>query len=337
MSTDDGLRHRIPNTIESSSDAPSTSPISNDDDARQQPDRDEAMIETAVFHLQNTTDQPPLPDATLQVRQLRFHELMNEAFANFRTILSAFNQTLTAPVRLAFGRNTLQIGTAGNGTHGLEWGVAFEGNNWNEREVLDEFVNPNPSQIHNFRQRMFRTIFTKIVLIFVLTLPSRVRKMFEYSLLIAAIICLFTLTYLHVVFVRRPRNCLEAVPVNWTTDGILRLEIMPKADQLALYGQSLIALDHLSVKPTTQTSSIRSKETFVHEDFDRSNYSSVFERIGALSGNQQIDLHKTTFENNQTIDRQREKYSESDTQPSSGSRLGKLQRICDVLKGLKLF
>jgi hypothetical protein len=237
MSSDDGLRRR--NT--------------NHDDSNE-PDRDPLNLPSTP----NSTgpdelSAEPIESASqpiLRVRQMRMIELINEMFLHFRMLWVALNHSVGTRMRLAFGPNLIQIATVPNAVPGFEFGVAFEANPvWNEREVPEEFVNPNPSQIHNVRQRMFRTIFTKIVLLCVLTLPPRLRKVFEYSLLLSAFACLFTLTYLHVVFVRRPRNCLEHVPVNWTTDGILRLEVLSKAEQHVKYGDSLIALQHLSLKP----------------------------------------------------------------------------------------
>ena len=190
----------------------------------------------------------------------RFIDMLNENTLQWRTLLSTMMGFLSSRIRVVLSHTpglNVHITGSGNGPVPVFEANAAFSNDWTEREIPEELANPNPTQIHQVRQRLFRTIFTKIVLLFVITFPARVRKLFEYSLLTAAIFSLFMLTYLHVVFVRRPRNCLEGIQENWTTDGILRLEILSRAEQQFREAKERLTLEKdISFKFDIETTSM---------------------------------------------------------------------------------
>ena len=78
----------------------------------------------------------------------------------------------------------------------------------------------------NVRERLFHAIFIKAALTYARTFPRPVRRFIEFIVLLKAILALFVLAYIHIVFSRAPTNCLEHIRDDWPRDGILRVEIL---------------------------------------------------------------------------------------------------------------
>ena len=57
-------------------------------------------------------------------------------------------------------------------------------------------------------------------------LLATVRRLFETMILMKAVLCFFMLAYIHLVFARRPVECLGHIKESWPRDGILRVEVI---------------------------------------------------------------------------------------------------------------
>ncbi len=83
-----------------------------------------------------------------------------------------------------------------------------------------------PDPLMNVRDRLFHTLFYRLTLAYARACPRPVRRLLETLVLVKAVLCFFMLVYVHMVFSRRPVQCLEHVKDSWPRDGILRVEIM---------------------------------------------------------------------------------------------------------------
>lgn len=72
------------------------------------------------------------------------------------------------------------------------------------------------------------------------------RRFVELFVLLSAIGSFFTLTYVHMVFTQTPAMCLDRVRDTWPRDGVLRVEILPKA---MLTTSDLMAFDRVQPEP----------------------------------------------------------------------------------------
>ncbi|XP_013398553.1 membralin isoform X2 [Lingula anatina] len=98
------------------------------------------------------------------------------------------------------------------------------GNNNNNRPPQQQ---QNP--LFNVRDRLFHALFYRISLTYARAFPKSVRRMLETLVLVKALMVLFILAYIHVVFARAPMNCLQHIQKEWPRDGILRVEIIKNA------------------------------------------------------------------------------------------------------------
>uniref|UniRef100_A0AAV2KZA5 Membralin n=1 Tax=Knipowitschia caucasica TaxID=637954 RepID=A0AAV2KZA5_KNICA len=77
----------------------------------------------------------------------------------------------------------------------------------------------------NVRDRLFHALFFRLAVTYARLFPGSLRRVFEFCMLLKAIVVLFILAYIHIAFSRSPINCLEVVRERWPRDGILRVEI----------------------------------------------------------------------------------------------------------------
>jgi len=110
-----------------------------------------------------------------------------------------------------------------NGTRNLN-GALFGQATGHEDQIGNNGSSQN--QILLVRERIFRSIFTKVAILYSVNVSRRIRSLIEYGVLFFAFLSLLTLSYLHVKFIRRPINCLESIQEFWQHDDILRLEII---------------------------------------------------------------------------------------------------------------
>lgn len=83
----------------------------------------------------------------------------------------------------------------------------------------------------HMRDSLHRRGFKKLAYKYATKVPPRLRFLFEYGVLMLACLSLFTLSYLHIVSIQKPINCLESVEDGWFRDGILRVEIVDSDHQ----------------------------------------------------------------------------------------------------------
>lgn len=67
--------------------------------------------------------------------------------------------------------------------------------------------------------------------------PPSFRRIFEFFVLLKALLVLFILAYIHIAFSRSPINCLEHVRDKWPRDGILRVEIQLNSSRAPIFLQ----------------------------------------------------------------------------------------------------
>ena len=83
-----------------------------------------------------------------------------------------------------------------------------------------------PDPLVNIQDRLFHTLFFRLTLAYARTCPRSVRRLVETMILMKAVLCFFMLVYIHLVFARRPVQCLGHVKETWPRDGILRVEVI---------------------------------------------------------------------------------------------------------------
>lgn len=65
----------------------------------------------------------------------------------------------------------------------------------------------------------------RLAVVYFFAVPNVVRKVFEYTVLAAAIISFGLLVHLHMAFIREPLTCLDHIKDTWPRNGILRVQI----------------------------------------------------------------------------------------------------------------
>ncbi|KFQ27507.1 Membralin, partial [Mesitornis unicolor] len=111
-------------------------------------------------------------------------------------------------------------------------GGAAGGNN---RGVRNPNLNQNP--LINVRDRLFHALFFKMAVTYARLFPPSFRRVFEFFVLLKALLVLFILAYIHIAFSRSPINCLEHVRDKWPRDGILRVEIQRNSSRAPIFLQ----------------------------------------------------------------------------------------------------
>jgi len=111
---------------------------------------------------------------------------------------------------------------------------------------MNTIINNNNSdgphiQLLEVREDIHRRGFKRLAFKYATKVPSRVRSIFEFGVLLSAFLSLLTLSYLHVVFIQRPIDCLESVEDSWFRDGILRVEIIDSSQQTVVNHVSKVA------------------------------------------------------------------------------------------------
>ncbi|NP_001085168.1 uncharacterized protein LOC432251 [Xenopus laevis] len=96
-------------------------------------------------------------------------------------------------------------------------------------------MNQNP--LINVRDRLFHALFFKMAVTYARLFPPSFRRIFEFFVLLKALLVLFILAYIHIAFSRSPINCLEHVREKWPRDGILRVEIQLNSSRAPIFLQ----------------------------------------------------------------------------------------------------
>ncbi|MEE6487503.1 hypothetical protein FKM82_014923 [Ascaphus truei] len=108
-------------------------------------------------------------------------------------------------------------------------------NNTNGNRVRTPNMNQNP--LINVRDRLFHALFFKMAVTYARLFPPSFRRIFEFFVLLKALLVLFILAYIHIAFSRSPINCLEHVREKWPRDGILRVEIQQNSSRAPIFLQ----------------------------------------------------------------------------------------------------
>ncbi|XP_069818498.1 membralin isoform X1 [Dendropsophus ebraccatus] len=108
-------------------------------------------------------------------------------------------------------------------------------NNTNGNRVRTPNLNQNP--LINVRDRLFHALFFKMAVTYARLFPPSFRRIFEFFVLLKALLVLFILAYIHIAFSRSPINCLEHVRDKWPRDGILRVEIQLNSSRAPIFLQ----------------------------------------------------------------------------------------------------
>ncbi|KAM8960456.1 membralin [Pelodytes ibericus] len=108
-------------------------------------------------------------------------------------------------------------------------------NNTNGNRVRTPNLNQNP--LINVRDRLFHALFFKMAVTYARLFPPSFRRIFEFFVLLKALLVLFILAYIHIAFSRSPINCLEHVRDKWPRDGILRVEIQLNSTRAPIFLQ----------------------------------------------------------------------------------------------------
>ncbi|KAM4810626.1 membralin [Rhinophrynus dorsalis] len=107
--------------------------------------------------------------------------------------------------------------------------------NTNGNRVRTPNLNQNP--LINVRDRLFHALFFKMAVTYARLFPPSFRRIFEFFVLLKALLVLFILAYIHIAFSRSPINCLEHVREQWPRDGILRVEIQLNSSRAPIFLQ----------------------------------------------------------------------------------------------------
>ncbi|XP_018415039.1 PREDICTED: membralin [Nanorana parkeri] len=105
----------------------------------------------------------------------------------------------------------------------------------NGNRVRTPNLNQNP--LINVRDRLFHALFFKMAVTYARLFPPSFRRIFEFFVLLKALLVLFILAYIHIAFSRSPINCLEHVRDKWPRDGILRVEIQLNSSRAPIFLQ----------------------------------------------------------------------------------------------------
>lgn len=97
--------------------------------------------------------------------------------------------------------------------------------------IINNNNSDGPHGLLEVRDDIHRRGFKRLTFKYATKVPSRIRSIVEFGFLLSALLSLLTLSYLHVVFIQRPINCLESVEDSWFRDGILRVEIVDSTQQ----------------------------------------------------------------------------------------------------------
>ncbi|XP_053151143.1 membralin isoform X2 [Hemicordylus capensis] len=97
--------------------------------------------------------------------------------------------------------------------------------------------NFNQNPLINVRDRLFHALFFKMAVTYARLFPPSFRRVFEFFVLLKALLVLFILAYIHIAFSRSPINCLEHVRDKWPRDGILRVEIQRNSTRAPIFLQ----------------------------------------------------------------------------------------------------
>ncbi|XP_074603899.1 membralin [Brevipalpus obovatus] len=100
--------------------------------------------------------------------------------------------------------------------------------------IINNNNSDGPHGLLEVRDDIHRRGFKRLAFKYATKVPSRVRSILEFGVLLLALLSLLTLSYLHVVFIQRPINCLESVEDSWFRDGILRVEIIDSMQQTVM-------------------------------------------------------------------------------------------------------
>ncbi|CAM9215473.1 unnamed protein product, partial [Lampetra fluviatilis] len=100
-------------------------------------------------------------------------------------------------------------------------------NNNNNLNINNNNVAANvaANPLMNVRDRLFHALFFKMAVAYSRLLSPAWRRLLEFSVLLAALLLLSTLVYIHAAFSRSPSLCLLSVRDRWPRDGILRVQI----------------------------------------------------------------------------------------------------------------
>ncbi|KAI8509705.1 hypothetical protein Bbelb_121330 [Branchiostoma belcheri] len=96
-------------------------------------------------------------------------------------------------------------------------------------------INNNQNHLGNVRDRLFHALFFKVAITYARAFPKPVRRVFEFLVLLKALVVLFILVYIHIAFSRTPITCLDHVQKEWPRDGILRVEIQRNSTRPPLF------------------------------------------------------------------------------------------------------
>ncbi|XP_075399975.1 membralin [Tenrec ecaudatus] len=97
--------------------------------------------------------------------------------------------------------------------------------------------NLNPNPLINVRDRLFHALFFKMAVTYSRLFPPAFRRLFEFFVLLKALLVLAVLAYIHVAFSRSPINCLEHVREHWPREGVLRVEVQHNSSRAPVFLQ----------------------------------------------------------------------------------------------------
>ncbi|KAM9688742.1 membralin [Trichechus inunguis] len=97
--------------------------------------------------------------------------------------------------------------------------------------------NLNPNPLINVRDRLFHALFFKMAVTYSRLFPPAFRRLFEFFVLLKALLVLSVLAYIHVAFSRSPINCLEHVREQWPREGVLRVEVQHNSSRAPVFLQ----------------------------------------------------------------------------------------------------
>ncbi|KAM6217815.1 membralin isoform 2-T2 [Rhynchocyon petersi] len=97
--------------------------------------------------------------------------------------------------------------------------------------------NLNPNPLINVRDRLFHALFFKMAVTYSRLFPPAFRRLFEFFVLLKALLVLSVLAYIHVAFSRSPINCLEHVREHWPREGVLRVEVQHNSSRAPVFLQ----------------------------------------------------------------------------------------------------
>ncbi|XP_058138208.1 membralin [Dasypus novemcinctus] len=124
--------------------------------------------------------------------------------------------------------------------------------------------NLNPNPLINVRDRLFHALFFKMAVTYSRLFPPSFRRLFEFFVLLKALLVLFVLAYIHVVFSRSPTNCLEHVREQWPREGVLRVEVRHNSSRAPVSMQCGARVPGLPAEPAEPEEEELSVEMFAN-------------------------------------------------------------------------